>query len=152
MEERGRVMAVDGLRAQIEVVPDEACKHCSARGICNWTGERKKVVLARNEVGAQVGETVVILRSGSSRTVSALLIFGLPALLLLSGVVAGTLLLRTKTGPGPSQDLWAAVLGGVGLAIGIGIVKLLDMRTSRTGRALPVVVRQTSEGQCPTHE
>jgi MFS superfamily sulfate permease-like transporter len=40
------------------------------------------------------------------------------------------------------SDLWAGILAGIGLALGFGIVKIVDVRAGRSGRNLPVIVRR----------
>lgn len=132
-EETGKVVGVNGERAEVQVVPEEGCAHCGAAGFCNWTGKREKTVLALNPIGAGVGEMVVLSRSIISSTRSALLVFGLPALLMITGVILGALILN---------DLWTAILAGTGLAIGFLLIKLIDRVKGKTGKGLPVIVRK----------
>uniref|UniRef100_A0A7C4GIX1 Fis family transcriptional regulator n=1 Tax=candidate division WOR-3 bacterium TaxID=2052148 RepID=A0A7C4GIX1_UNCW3 len=135
IEEPGRVVRTDGERAEVEVVPAGACGHCSAAGVCNWTGKREKTVVARNQVGAKAGDAVVLSRSEKHGAASALLVFGLPALLLVAGVVCGSLFLN---------DVWAGILAGVGLALGALVVLLANRAAARSGRGLPEIVQIAS--------
>jgi len=36
IEEPGRVVEIDGERDEVEVVPGDACGHCSAAGVQLW--------------------------------------------------------------------------------------------------------------------
>lgn len=132
-EETGKVVGVNGERAEVLVIPEEGCAHCDAAGFCNWTGKREKTVLALNPIGAAAGEMVVLSRRIRPGTRSALLVFGLPALLMILGVILGAVL---------GNDLWAAILAGVGLASGFLVIKLFDHAKGKTGKDLPVIVRK----------
>ncbi|MEO0079453.1 MAG: SoxR reducing system RseC family protein [candidate division WOR-3 bacterium] len=140
IEEPGRVVMVRGQRAVVEVVPHDGCEQCSAAGICNWSGSRAKRVLAWNRINAQEGDNVIITRAAKVRTRSALLVFGLPALLMLAGVVLGRVFFFS--------DTWAAGLAGVGLIIAFVIIKLVDKAIMRSGTGLPEIVRRMSSKEC----
>ncbi len=139
MRETGRVTSVSGSRAEVEVETDGACRHCGAQGVCNWTGTKARRVLALNRAGARPEDVVVLEVPDSGRVKSSLLVFGVPALLMLVGVLTGGLVI--------GRDLWAGVLAGVGLAAGVLVVKLVDFLVSRSGRTLPVVVRLLDENE-----
>lgn len=133
MEEAGRVVGVTGSRAEVEVAARGECAHCPAHGMCNWTGQKTKTVLAANEVRAQVGDLVIISLGRAAGIRSNLLVFGIPALGMLAGVLVGSLVI--------GRELWAGVLAGVGLALGFVVVMVIDRAAGRSGRVLPVVVR-----------
>jgi len=133
IEEQGRVIKVEAGRAEVVVVPSGGCEHCGAAGICNWTGKQERVVLARNQIGARIGEVVVLRRRQQESLKAALLIFGLPAILMVTGVVLGSLL---------RSDWLAVVFAGAGLLAGGLVLRLLD----RHRRAeLPVIVSRVNE-------
>jgi len=56
---------------------------------------------------------------------------------MLAGVLVGGLVLR--------KDLWSGILAGVGLALGLVVVKVVDTSMNRLGRSLPVIARRTGE-------
>jgi len=60
-----------------------------------------------------------------------------PVVLMVTGVLIGGLLLR--------KDLWSGILAGVGLLLGLGIVKIFDIAANRSGSGLPVIVRRAGE-------
>ncbi|MEO0019830.1 MAG: SoxR reducing system RseC family protein [candidate division WOR-3 bacterium] len=132
-EETGKVVGVMGERAEVQVAPEGGCAHCGAASFCNWTGKREKTVLALNPIGASVGEMVVLSRRIRPATHSALLVFGLPALLMILGVIVGALLVN---------DLWAAILAGAGVVLGFLLVKVVDRAKGKAGKDLPVIVRR----------
>ncbi|MEO0082629.1 MAG: SoxR reducing system RseC family protein [candidate division WOR-3 bacterium] len=153
MEESGTVVKVLGERAEsktasslaeVEVAARGECAHCPAHGMCNWTGQRTRTVLAINTAGARVGDTVVISFKPAVRLRSSLVVFGIPALGMLAGVVLGSLVVR--------REAWAGVLAGAGLVLGFGIVRLLDLLASRSGRVLPVVVGIQNAKEPPQYQ
>jgi positive regulator of sigma E activity len=133
MEETGRVTKTNGNRAEVEVAARGECTGCSAHGICHSAGGKSRRVLAVNNAGARTGDTVVLDLSGSRGIRSNLVVFGIPALAMLAGVLVGGLVMK--------RDLWAGILSGIGLAAGLAVVKLVDSSVSRSGKTLPVVVR-----------
>lgn len=137
MRENGKVVSTRNDRAEVEVAAKGECEHCTAHGICNWTGTSLRKVLAVNRAGAAAGDAVEIETVAGTGAKSNLLVFGIPVLLMLAGVLVGGLILR--------RDMWSAVLAGVGLVLGFGIVKVIDTRMNRSGRSLPVIVKRIKE-------
>lgn len=119
-------------RAEVEIEARGSCDGCGARGLCNWTGTKHRRVLAVNRIGAAAGDAVVIELAERARLGSNLAVFGIPAALMLAGTLLGGLLI---------SDRWAVILAGVGLGVGLAVVKLIDVRAAKSGRSLPVIVR-----------
>jgi positive regulator of sigma E activity len=142
MRENGKVVSTRNGRAEVEVAAKGECEHCSARGVCNWTGTSVRKVLAANEVGAVAGDTVEVETGTGTGARANLLVFGIPVVLMLAGVLVGGLILR--------RDVWSAVLAGAGLVLGFGIVKAIDTTVNRSGRSLPVIVGLAEKSEaCP---
>ncbi|MGQ9707488.1 MAG: SoxR reducing system RseC family protein [bacterium] len=131
-EEIGKVLSINGTRAELEITPGAGCEHCGAKNLCNWTGKAGRRIVAHNPVGAQPGEMVIISRSSRAVIHSALLVFGLPVLGLISGIVLGEILLG---------ETWAVVFAGFGLGLAIMIIRLIDRVRGSKGTNLPVIVR-----------
>jgi positive regulator of sigma E activity len=132
MRENGKVVSTKNDRAEVEVAARGECEHCTAAGICNWTGTSLRKVMAVNKVGAAMGDVVELETVEGTGAKSNLLVFGIPVLLMLAGVLVGGLVLR--------KDLWSGILSGIGLALGLGVVKIIDIAVNRSGRGLPVIV------------
>ncbi len=137
MQETGKVVSVKGDRAEVEVAARGECEHCTAHGICNWTGTSLRKVLAVNQAGARAGDVVALEVVEGTGVKSNLLVFGIPVVLMVAGVLIGGLVLR--------KDLWSGILAGVGLALGLGVVKIIDIAVNRSGKSLPVIVKRTAE-------
>jgi positive regulator of sigma E activity len=91
-------------------------------------------VLAVNKAGAGAGDVVELETVEGTGAKSNLLVFGIPVVLMVTGVLIGGLLLR--------KDLWSGILAGVGLALGLGVVKIIDIAVNRSGKSLPVIARR----------
>jgi positive regulator of sigma E activity len=137
MRETGKVISTKNDRAEVEVAAKGECEHCTAHGICNWTGTSLRKVLAVNKVGAGTGDVVELETVEGTGAKTNLLVFGIPVVSMFAGVLIGGLVLR--------KDAWSGILAGVGLALGFGIVKIIDTSVNRSGRSLPVIVRRTGE-------
>ncbi|MBN2465756.1 SoxR reducing system RseC family protein [candidate division WOR-3 bacterium] len=142
MRETGKIVSVSGGRAEVEVAARGECEHCSAHSVCNWTGTSVRRVQALDKIGVSAGELVELELDERIGARTNVLVFGIPALLMLAGVLVGGLVLH--------KDLWSGILTGIGLALGLGIVKLIDVAVSRSGRSLPVIVRLAEKSEaCP---
>jgi len=139
MRETGKVVSTKSGRALIEVAAKGECGSCSARGVCNWTGTSVRKVLAVDKVGVKVGDTVELEIGTGTGARANLVVFGIPVVLMLAGVLVGGLAIR--------NDVWSGILAGVGLALGFGIVKAIDVSVNRSGRSLPVVTRRLSANE-----
>jgi positive regulator of sigma E activity len=137
MRENGKVVSTKNGRAEVEVAAKGECEHCSAHGVCNWTGTSVRKVLAVDRVGAVVGDRVELETGTGTGARANLVVFGIPVVLMLAGVLVGGLAIR--------RDVWSGILAGVGLVLGFGIVKAIDIAVNRSGRSLPVVVRRIRE-------
>jgi positive regulator of sigma E activity len=136
MRENGKVTSTKNDRAEVEVAAKGECEHCTAAGICNWTGTSLRKVLAVNKVGAVTGDMVELETVEGSGAKTNLVVFGIPVVLMFAGVLIGGLVLR--------KDMWSGILAGVGLALGFGIVKIIDIAVNKSGRSLPVITRRLS--------
>ncbi len=137
-EEIGVVKTVNGSRAEVTVTPSGACTHCPAASICNWTGEKTRLVVAHNPTRARVGDTVVLRRHPAASTATALIVFGLPAVLMIIGIVIGRLIFN---------DLGAVVFAGIGVLLAGMLLYIIERARKKSGTSLPVIVR--IEGATP---
>ena len=140
MQETGKVVSVKANRAEVEVEARGECEHCGAHGICNWNGNKLRRVLAVNKVGAVAGDAVTLEMVEGTGVKSNLLVFGVPTGFMFVGVLVGGLVMK--------KDLWAGILAGIGLAVGVAVVKVIDVAVNRSGRTLPVVVRRLNAEEC----
>jgi sigma-E factor negative regulatory protein RseC len=136
MEENGKVVEVLASEARVEVVPSAICGHCSAAEACGAFGSKTKVVLAKNPIGAKIGDLVKLETKEKNRLTSISLVFGLPIVLLLIGIILGEII---------SGDKLAAFLGGIGLVIAFIIAKIIDRWVGKKATFLPTIIEKISE-------
>ncbi len=99
MKQMGKVIAVHEGSASVRFARSEMCGDCHA---CFRMGENETEIELENTLGASVGDTVYIQLHESSVLKASLIMYGVPLLALLLGVLCCA----------PLGDLYAA-LGGL---------------------------------------
>ena len=133
MEETGTVIEVMDRTALISTQAKGVCHSCSARGICHLGGQKGTMeVEAWNRLGAAVGDRVQVRISGRSTLTAAFLLYLVPLLGFLLGVLIG----ESLTG----DQVWAVVIGLAFLAVIYGVIRLLDRRIGRAAGMRPEIV------------
>ncbi len=139
IETRAVVVRVNGSDAIVEPIDSGGCGNCGGGESCGsgklsaLVGGRPRQFCARNDANARVGDEVQISMSDGMLLRSALLLYGLPLLLLFAGAVMGA---RVEGG-----DAGAAVGGVIGLAFGFLPARFAVLRQGATPVAEPVVIR-----------
>ncbi len=126
--ETGTVIEVDGPGARVKVVPSGACSSCEAKTLCMGGDRGEKVIEARNEIGAGVGDTVVVTIKSSHAVIAMLALFGLPIVLGFAGTLVGIQF---------NNNTVSAVLGLGGVAVGLGAAKVVDRYWAGRKRIMP---------------
>ena len=92
MEQEGRhigiVTEVTGDMAEITFVRSPMCKHC---GSCMAAGDTQMKIKLKNELNAEVGDSVEIELKVSSMLLASVLCYVVPLVLLIGGVLLGSL-------------------------------------------------------------
>jgi len=88
MNRKGRVIAVENSRATVCFEALGVCKHCEAGPLCYGTVKQQAIV-AENNVGAKVGDNVYVEQAPRIALTSAFVLFGVPIMLAIIGLVAG---------------------------------------------------------------
>lgn len=128
MIEVGRVTEVKGRRALVEIKPTPLCGDCQKRSGCAIFQDGIKVIEAHNIVGAKTGQVVKVAFQPWEELLSAVLLFGLPVLFLLLGVILG---LATRL---------PVFFGLCGLFISLLILRLINNLINKKGALLPKIV------------
>lgn len=129
MVEKGKVIELQDVNARVNVEPSDACKHCSACHICYPSG-KSRVIEVENSMGAHIGDIVYIEISDKVGFFALFLVFVLPVLLGLIGVLVGV----------GYNETYAILFGVAGLATGLGIAKIINDRISKKRDFLPRIV------------
>jgi sigma-E factor negative regulatory protein RseC len=136
MEETGYVKSIDGVNATIIVTRKSACEHCTA-GTCSLTAEGASIE-AINAAKAQVGQRVRVVLKPVAYLTGSLMIWGIPALLLLVGAVIGKELLSSFF-PEADPETVAAFTAFALFALSFFAVKAWSKGAERKSQYKPVV-------------
>lgn len=139
LEQEGRVVAVAGGTAWIETHRQSACGGCGQAGACAvpvlgglLRGASASRIEIPDHLGLAVGERVVLgLPSGVLTRAAALAYLAPPLVLVLSAGLAGAL------GAG---ELGSAAAGVTGLALGLGLTRLIAGGSAARARWRPRLV------------
>jgi len=142
IETRAIVIRVEGKEALVESVQGGGCGHCDSENGCGsgklsqlfCTEPRRFRVL--NESHAQVGAMVQVTLAEGVLLRSALLMYMLPLVFLLCGALIGAHLAEDSAG----SEVYSALGGFTGLALGFALAKVMALRRSLSSVATPVIL------------
>jgi sigma-E factor negative regulatory protein RseC len=142
IETRAIVIRVEGKEALVESTQGGGCGHCDSENGCGsgklsqlfCTEPRRFRVL--NASNAQIGALVQVTLGEGVLLHSALLMYMLPLVFLLCGAVIGA---HWANGTA-SSEVFSAVGGFTGLALGFAMARLMSLRRSLSSVATPVIL------------
>jgi sigma-E factor negative regulatory protein RseC len=135
MEEVGTIKSTDGLFAVVSVPRKSLCEGCTL-SICKPEAHVMEIE-ALNAAKAGVGQKVRVVMESSSYMKSAGIVYGIPALALLLGAVAGKELFSRYLPFDP--DSISAVCGFGGLILAFIVVRLWTDKTAKRTKSRPVI-------------
>jgi sigma-E factor negative regulatory protein RseC len=146
IEQQARVVAVVPGLAWLETSRRGACGSCSSSSGCatqvfgslaGSSAARARIQVA-DHLGLRVGDGVVVgIPDGALTQAAALAYLFPPALLVLAAAGAGAFGLG---------DLGSALIGLIGLAMGLGLTRFLTGGAAACGAYRPILVRRQSSG------
>jgi len=128
MRKKGRVIAAELAQAKVCIEPQDVCKDCAAGQFCHAAHDQQ-IIVVQNSMNAQVGDDVYIEQNPGIGLVSAFVLFGLPVILSIIGLIAG----------GRWGETWALICGIVGFAAGLVFAKLFNNLLARKSLFLPII-------------
>src|SRR5271169_6202384 len=123
MEEIGVVKEIKGIKAIIIVPKQGSCESCPGTSLCETLGAGEAVMEAYNHVEARVGDTVRVGFKSSNYLKGTIIVYGIPALMLLAGAVLGKAYL-SRFFPTADPELVSAAAGFGLFAVTFLILKL----------------------------
>ena len=117
MDEIGKVVGLNGNLAKVELGTSDHCTNCKMASFCLVTGSGKREIMAQDLVGVKIGDVVRVRISGGNQLSSILLVFGLPILFGIIGLFIGA----------NYSDVASLISGAIGLGVGFGILKLVEI-------------------------
>lgn len=141
LETRATVIRVEGTEAIVEAEQGGGCGSCGGGKGCS-SGKLSQMLCVRprefrvtNEVNARVGDQVLVGVADGLLLRSALILYGLPMLLLFAGALLGA---SWMAGGEAGRDAGAAVGAAAGLAAGFVLARFAASRR-RVGS--PAIIR-----------
>jgi len=133
MEEKGKVVKVEGETILVELTKTSACKGCAMHSTCYALGTEQPLLKMRNTVSAKEGDVVYITTRGNP-IVLAMLIFLLPIIVLIITVkVALSFSLSPPV---------AILLGFVVFGVAFFLLHLLDKSSFAKKYYTPIITRK----------
>ncbi|NKN33313.1 SoxR reducing system RseC family protein [Marichromatium bheemlicum] len=142
IEEQGRVIARDGDHLWVQTQRQSVCGGCAARGACGTSllerlfSRRLAKVRARDRIGAEVGDEVVLAISAQGVLRLSLAAYLAPTLGLVLGAVAGNAL------GGANADAVGLLGAGLGLTLALVWLRGYSRALARDPSRQPEVVRR----------
>jgi positive regulator of sigma E activity len=140
----GRVLAVEGTEATVAITTS-SCDGCGQAGSCNllWRSENAIEVQAKNALGAQVGERVVVGYSSRIQVRTACILYLVPSISTVVGAAVGHEWLAGAFGLHPALG---GLLGSiVFLVLGLLPAAVLSRRTDSLPQIIEII-REESRG------
>jgi|YelNatPaOPRAMG01_1025707.scaffolds.fasta_scaffold10108_7 sigma-E factor negative regulatory protein RseC len=136
MEEFGIVKKIDGNIAVVTISKKGFCESCTL-GLCK-SSEESMEINALNHVNAQIGQKVKILIKPYSYIKGSILIYGIPAISFVLGIIIGREIFGIQLGIF-DPDSGSAFLGFGALALSLILVKIWSSKLNQKSRLLPVI-------------
>ena len=124
LEEVGVVLRVEGEMAVVKTKRSSICDGCHSGGFCNpLVGGSDMKVAARNEVGAKVGDEVMVTVASKTFLKASFLVYVVPVTALILGALLGTKL-GPALYPGVNSDLLPVVFGLILFSLSFILMKV----------------------------
>lgn len=130
MREKGKVVELAGFVAKVSLEPSEACKDCPSCNLCRPAGD-VRIVEVENKIGANVGDEVYIEISPKVGLIAVFLLFGLPVILGLVGLLVGN----------HYSEIHSVIFAIAGFALGLIFVKIINDILGTRRELLPYIVK-----------
>ena len=136
--EEGIITKVYSSTAWVKCAKSAACESCSAKSFCNTAGNDDVEVEAINTVGAKVDDRVTISFETSSLLKVTFLVYMIPVLFLILGVVIGDKIASILN---YDQSIFSVLGGFLFLFAAYFFVKLKGNELSKKDAYQPKIIR-----------
>jgi len=137
--QRGRVEKLEGDTAFVRLEAAEGCNTCASKHSCGALSTGGKVISVRNVVGVQEGQRVELAVRPSAVVTASFLLFVVPVLACLAGIMGGYVLAEAQGWEGGE---WIGLaFGMVGFGLAFLVIRMLNSRFERSGKYEPVITK-----------
>jgi sigma-E factor negative regulatory protein RseC len=146
MEIEAVVVKIEHAVAYVQAERKSSCSGCSESNcgtsvLANFFGQKPPLYRASNEVGAKVGDRVIVGMNESSLFKGTLLLYLFPLLLLFVGAVAGSVLAVSAE----AKDGYSVAGAAIGLAAGFLGLKFFSSKTGMGRQFQPVILSRMGD-------
>lgn len=150
IETEAIVVKLENAVAYVQAERKSSCSGCSESNcgtsvLANFFGQKAPLYRARNEIGAKIGDRVVVGMNEAGLFKGTLLFYILPLLLLFAGALAGSALAASAE----ARDGYSVVGAAIGLAAGFLGLKFLSARLGMGEQFQPVILSRIANA--PVH-
>ena len=137
--EQGIVIRTDSGGAWVKTTKSGSCEGCTARGSCHSLSDRGDMeVKAINEVGARVGDRIVLSFETSSLLKATFLLYVFPIILLVLGAVIGQ---QSAPYLGFDPSGFSAIVGFSFFFAAVLTIKFAANRLARKNEYRPKIIK-----------
>lgn len=120
-EDIGLVIKVNGSEIVVEINKGGGCKSCSMHGLCG-TNNKPVILTFKTAESFKEGDRVYVSVAGSTRILSALLVFILPLICLFGFFLLGRMF---------TNEPMSVLIGFIGLVFGFIIIRFIDKKIGK---------------------
>jgi positive regulator of sigma E activity len=135
--EDGIVLRSEEGKATIAVMGSDSCHDCGAKVFCSASDGKENTVEVHDPLGAHAGDTVRFVIRGEIMFKAAGMLYGVPLILIIAGVLVGTYLFDPGIMP---RELWSFILG-IGAAGFYYLIFFLSGSGAHSGSMMPSIVQ-----------
>ena len=137
MTESGKVVKTEGKYATVRIDKKDECGKC---GMCLFAANASYTEMrARNDAGAAVGDEAVVETAESGKTLSAVLVFLVPLLLIVLAAAIGLFII--------GKEIWILLLSLIFIISWYTILGLFDKKLRKSDKFCARIVRITAKGE-----
>ena len=137
MTEQGVVVKTNKNTASVKVDKKDECSKC---GMCLFPKNASSIEFtAQNDLGAKVGDTVIIESKKDYKLLGAILVFLIP--LLLIGLCAIITYLFI------GKEIWLVVLSVISIILWYTILAVIDKRLKNLSNGMHIIVSVLKKGE-----
>lgn len=137
MTESGKVVKTGGKYATVRIDKKDECGKC---GMCLFAANASYTEMrARNDAGAAVGDEAVVETAESGKTLSAVLVFLVPLLLIVLAAAIGLFII--------GKEIWILLLSLIFILSWYTILGLFDKKLRKSDKFCARIVRITAKGE-----
>ena len=137
MTESGKVVKTEGKYATVRIDKKDECGKC---GMCLFAANASYTEMrARNDAGAAVGDEAVVETAESGKTLSVVLVFLVPLLLIVLAAAIGLFII--------GKEIWILLLSLIFILSWYTILGLFDKKLRKSDKFCARIVRKTAKGE-----